>query len=93
MAAACISSRAAVPIHGGWGDGYPTSVLDLSFANLALSAEYLVKNRESLRAEVYGIPLEIDRQVARLRLESAGVKIDRLTVEQEQYLASLSAEN
>ncbi len=77
-------------IHGGSGAGYPTSVLDLSFANLALSAEYLVKNRESLRAEVYGIPLEIDRQVARLRLESAGVKIDRLTVEQEQYLASLS---
>jgi len=70
----------------------PSSVLDLSFANLALSAEYLLKNREQLRAEVYRVPVEIDRQVARLKLEAMGAKIDRLTVEQEQYLAGLAEE-
>ena len=78
-------------LHSGFGEGYPSSVLDLSFANQALSAEYLVKNRETLRAEVYAVPVEIDRQVARLKLEAAGIKIDRLTVEQEQYLANLMA--
>ena len=79
-------------LHSGFGEGYPSPVLDLSFANQALSAEYLVKNRETLRGEVYAAPIEIDRQVARLKLEAAGIKIDRLTVEQEQYLASSSAQ-
>ncbi len=75
-------------LHSGVEEGLPLPVLDLSFANRALSAEYLLKNRESLKAEVYGVPLEIDRQVARLKLEAMGIKIDRLTVEQEQYMAS-----
>jgi adenosylhomocysteinase len=77
-------------IRQAMDEALPASVLDLTFANRALSAEYLVKSHESLPAEVYGVPLEIDQQVARLKLEAMGIKIDRLTVEQEQYLASLS---
>jgi adenosylhomocysteinase len=76
-------------LHGSTAN-VPSSVLDLSFANQALSAEYLLKNRDSLRAEVYRVPVEIDRQVARLKLEAMGAKVDRLTVEQEQYLAELA---
>ncbi len=71
-------------------DGHPASVMDISFANSALSAEYLVKNRPSLANLVYGVPGDIDRQVAKMKLESMGVKMDRLTVEQEQYLGSWS---
>ena len=74
-------------IHGAVGESYPASVLDLSFANRALSAEYLLSSRESLGSGVSGVPLQIDRQVARFKLEAMGIKIDRSTVEQEQYLA------
>jgi adenosylhomocysteinase len=69
-------------------DGQPASVMDMSFANQALSAEYLVKNRESLEPRVYPVPDDIDRCVASMKLESMGIKIDRLTLEQEQYLGS-----
>jgi adenosylhomocysteinase len=71
-------------------EGHPASVMDMSFANQALSIEYLVKNHTSLDKKVYAVPEELDKRVARMKLESMGVKIDRLTPEQERYLASWS---
>jgi adenosylhomocysteinase len=71
-------------------EGHPASVMDMSFANQALSCEYLVKNHASLERKVYPVPEELDKKVARLKLESLGIKIDRLTPEQEEYLASWS---
>jgi adenosylhomocysteinase len=71
-------------------EGHPASVMDMSFANQALSVEHMVKNHASLANQVYPVPADLDRQVARMKLESMGVKIDRLTVEQEKYLASWS---
>jgi adenosylhomocysteinase len=71
-------------------EGHPASVMDMSFANQALAAEYLVKNHASLEKKVYAVPEEQDKRVARLKLESLGVKIDRLTPQQEEYLASWS---
>jgi adenosylhomocysteinase len=71
-------------------EGHPASVMDMSFANQALAAEYLVKNHASLEKKVYPVPEEQDKRVARLKLESLGVKIDRLTPQQEEYLASWS---
>ncbi len=69
-------------------EGLPASVMDVSYATHALSAELLIKCNGSLKKEVIPVPLEIDRQVARIKLESMGIKIDRLTVDQEQYLAT-----
>ena len=69
-------------------EGHPASVMDMSFANQALSAEYMNKNAKSLEKSVYGVPQEIDTEIARLKLEALGVKIDTLTEEQERYLAS-----
>ena len=71
-------------------EGHPASVMDMSFANQALSAEYLAENHASLEHKVFPVPLELDKKVARLKLESMGIKIDRLTPEQEEYLASWS---
>jgi adenosylhomocysteinase len=71
-------------------EGHPAAVMDMSFANQALAADYLVKNYKSLEKKVYAVPEELDKRVARLKLESMGVKIDRLTPEQEEYLASWS---
>ena len=71
-------------------EGHPASVMDMSFANQALSCEYLVKNHKSLERKVYPVPEELDKKIARLKLESMGVKIDRLSPEQEEYLASWS---
>jgi adenosylhomocysteinase len=71
-------------------EGHPASVMDMSFADQALSVEYVVKNHKSLENKVYSVPEELDKKVARLKLESMGVKIDRLTTEQEEYLASWS---
>jgi adenosylhomocysteinase len=71
-------------------EGHPASVMDMSFANQALSAEYLVKNYKSLEKKVYPVPEDLDKKVARLKLDSMGVKIDKLTSEQEEYLASWS---
>jgi adenosylhomocysteinase len=62
----------------------------MSFANQALSAEYLVKNAKNLEAKVYPVPTELDQSVAQLKLEALGVSIDKLTPEQEEYLASWS---
>jgi adenosylhomocysteinase len=71
-------------------EGHPASVMDMSFANQALSVEYLLKNCATLEKKVYAVPENIDRQVAKMKLESMGIKIDRLTPEQEEYLASWS---
>ncbi len=71
-------------------EGHPPAVMDMSFADQALSAEYLVKNRNQLEKKVYKVPDELDKRVAKLKLESVGIKIDRLTPEQEEYLASWS---
>lgn len=69
-------------------EGHPASVMDMSFANQALSAEYMVKNADKLENKVYGVPADIDMEIARLKLESMGVKIDVLTPEQVAYLNS-----
>jgi adenosylhomocysteinase len=69
-------------------EGHPAGVMDMSFANQALSAEYLAKHGKELENRVYVVPIEIDRQVARLKLRSMGVTIDELTEEQIKYLAS-----
>jgi adenosylhomocysteinase len=71
-------------------EGHPASVMDMSFANQALCCEYLVKHHKSLERKVYSVPEDLDKKVARLKLESMGIKIDRLTPEQEEYLASWS---
>ena len=69
-------------------EGHPASVMDMSFANQALSAEYLVKHHGELKPQVYVVPPEIDQEIARLKLAAMDVQIDALTDEQETYLAS-----
>jgi len=69
-------------------EGHPAAVMDMSFANQALSVEWIVKNRRALEPGVYPVPSEIDAEVARLKLQSMGVEIDALTKEQEEYLRS-----
>ncbi|MCS7308133.1 MAG: adenosylhomocysteinase, partial [Aquificaceae bacterium] len=69
-------------------EGHPASVMDMSFANQALSAEYILYNHRNLEKNVYRVPEEIDRQVASLKLKSMGVEIDELTQEQIAYLSS-----
>jgi adenosylhomocysteinase len=67
-------------------EGHPASVMDMSFANQALSLEYLVKSEGRLEPKVYGVPEEIDQEVARLKLQAMGIEIDSLTPEQREYL-------
>ncbi|HET6846463.1 MAG TPA: adenosylhomocysteinase, partial [Anaerolineales bacterium] len=69
-------------------EGHPASVMDMSFANQALAAEFMVKNASTLEKRVYSVPLEIDAEIARIKLEAMGVKIDKLTDEQLKYLSS-----
>ena len=69
-------------------EGHPASVMDMSFANQALSVEYVVKNADKLEKKVYSVPAEIDQEIARLKLDAMGVQIDKLTSEQEKYLNS-----
>src|SRR5947208_5366197 len=71
-------------------EGHPASVMDMSFANQALSAEYMVKNHSTLQKAVYSVPEALDKQGAKLKLEAMKVSIDRLTMEQEHYVASWS---
>jgi adenosylhomocysteinase len=71
-------------------EGHPPSVMDMSFADQALACDYMVKNHKSLEKKVYTVPSDLDKRVAKLKLESMGIKIDRLTPEQEEYLASWS---
>lgn len=68
-------------------EGHPASVMDMSFANQALGAEFMVKNAKNMTPNVYTIPQEIDREIARLKLEALGVQIDTLTPEQAEYLS------
>ncbi|AAC07197.1 adenosylhomocysteinase [Aquifex aeolicus] len=69
-------------------EGHPASVMDMSFSNQALSAEYIVKHHKELEKKVYRVPREIDEAVARLKLNALGIKIDELTEEQKKYLSS-----
>lgn len=69
-------------------EGHPASVMDMSFANQALSAEYMAKNYRKLKKQVYKVPDDIDKNIASLKLKSLGIKIDTLTAEQKKYLAS-----
>ena len=69
-------------------EGHPASVMDMSFANQALAADFLVKKGDKLANEVYTVPEAIDKEIARLKLASLGMKIDKLTAEQKKYLAS-----
>ncbi|MEO0279045.1 MAG: adenosylhomocysteinase, partial [candidate division WOR-3 bacterium] len=69
-------------------EGHPPSVMDMSFANQALSVEYLVKNAHSLEKKVYRVPEEIDRRVASIKLTTMGITIDDLTEDQKIYLSS-----
>jgi len=69
-------------------EGHPASVMDMSFANQALAAEYMVKNAEKLEKKVYSVPADIDAEIARIKLEAMGVQIDALTEEQVKYLNS-----
>jgi adenosylhomocysteinase len=69
-------------------EGHPASVMDMSFANQALAAEYLVQHGRRLEKRVYAVPENIDSEIARLKLKSMGVKIDQLTPEQKEYLAA-----
>jgi adenosylhomocysteinase len=69
-------------------EGHPASVMDMSFANQALSAEYMVKNSSTLEKKVYSVPEDIDKEIARIKLSAMGVKIDTLTDEQVKYLNS-----
>ena len=69
-------------------EGHPASVMDMSFANQALAADFLVKKGKTLSNQVYTVPVEIDKDIARLKLAALGMKIDTLTAEQKKYLAS-----
>jgi adenosylhomocysteinase len=69
-------------------EGHPAAVMDMSFANQALCAEHVARHHAELEARVYDVPTDIDREVARLKLEAMAVTIDVLTAEQEAYLAS-----
>ena len=75
-------------VNLGAAEGHPASVMDMSFANQALSAEYVYKNSKSLEKKVYSVPAEIDKKIAELKLKSMGITIDKLTHEQEEYLNS-----
>lgn len=69
-------------------EGHPASVMDMSFANQALSAEYVAKNYKKLEKKVYSVPEDIDRLIAKLKLKALGIEIDTLTAEQKKYLSS-----
>jgi adenosylhomocysteinase len=69
-------------------EGHPASVMDMSFANQALSVEYIAQHARELPKDVFPVPAPIDKEIARLKLEAMGIRIDRLTPEQEKYLAS-----
>ena len=69
-------------------EGHPAAVMDMSFANQAYAAEYMVKHAKELKNQVYAVPEHLDQQIAKLKLDSMGFQIDKLTAEQEHYLAS-----
>jgi adenosylhomocysteinase len=67
-------------------EGHPSAVMDMSFANQALAAEYMLQKGSDLKPDVYNVPSDIDSEIARLKLRAMGINIDVLTAEQEQYL-------
>src|SRR5215472_5248988 len=69
-------------------EGHPSSVMDMSFANQALCSEWMVKNHDKLEQQVYSVPSDIDKEIARLKLKAMGVRLDALTAEQQKYLNS-----
>lgn len=69
-------------------EGHPSTVMDMSFANQSLAAEFIFKNHRKFEKQVYPVPVEIDKEIARLKLAAMGIEIDTLTTEQEEYLAS-----
>jgi adenosylhomocysteinase len=71
-------------------EGHPAEVMDMSFANQALAAEYFIKNKGKLENKVYVLPKDLDDEVARLKLKAMGVSYDRLTAEQKKYLSTWS---
>ena len=75
-------------VNLGAAEGHPADVMDMSFANQALAAEWAMHQASSLEPRVYDVPADIDKEIARLKLETMGVDIDRLTPAQEEYLAS-----
>jgi adenosylhomocysteinase len=75
-------------VNLGAAEGHPASVMDMSFANQALSAKYIFENSKKLEKKVYAVPEEIDRKIAELKLKSMGITIDKLTPVQEEYLNS-----
>ena len=75
-------------VNLGAAEGHPASVMDMSFANQALCAEYLTQQHATLEPAVYDVPRDIDEEIARLKLDAMGVSIDTLTEEQEHYLSS-----
>jgi adenosylhomocysteinase len=75
-------------INLGAAEGHPAAVMDMSFANQALSAKFIVENHKTLERSVHGVPESIDRDIARLKLDAMGIKIDTLSAEQKKYLSS-----
>ena len=71
-------------------EGHPASVMDMSFANQALGMEFIVKNQGKLENKMYTLPRSVDEEIARIKLDSMGIKIDTLTAEQERYLNTWS---
>jgi adenosylhomocysteinase len=69
-------------------EGHPASVMDMSFANQALSAVFMQRNAETLEKKVYSVPEDVDQEIARIKLVEMGISIDTLTAEQEKYLNS-----
>ena len=78
-------------VNLGAAEGHPAMVMDMSFANQALAAEWVAKNYRSLDKKVYRVPQDIDREISRLKLQSMGVAIDVLSKEQEKYLSGWEA--
>ena len=75
-------------VNLGAAEGHPAAVMDMSFANQALAAEYAVQHHTELEHQVYGVPEAIDAEVARLKLAAFGIELDRMTPEQADYVAS-----
>lgn len=69
-------------------EGHPSAVMDMSFANQALAAEFLLRNRGKLEPRVYSLPEDVDREIAALKLAAMGIRIDTLSGEQSKYLSS-----
>jgi adenosylhomocysteinase len=78
-------------VNLGAAEGHPSEVMDMSFANQFLSLKHLTKEGKKLKAGVYEVPEELDREVARIKLETMGMRIDHLTPEQERYVQGYGA--